>query len=1506
MLKGIKNILRIIIIAITTITVVLLILMLFLNISSVQTFISKKISGYISREINTTISIGRIKYSYFNRLYVNNLLIKDQNRDTLLFVPELRAVIRYYDFNTGTIKFSRVSATKPRIALITDSTGMMNLKWYLNKLKSNSKKPDRGKTSVFINRINIVDGRFRLEKREVNKSKTPVDFNNLHLDLLYATVNNLGIYGDSIAMDIDGLRFRESSGFVIKNLSAGFKLYNRKIFFNNAEIESDSSFIDAPLIALIPDSASTFRNFANDVKLEIHIRDSRIYGPELKYFVPVRQIPENIMKVEGRVSGTLSELRGKNIKITLPENTSLNMNLSLSGLPDIKNTFIFFEINRFETTPSDIEKLKIPDIKPLILPQHLRYSGKISFSGTFTGFLTDFVTYGRLYTSLGKISTDISMRPVGSGKFRLKGLITGSEIDIGKIYGNSSLFGTSTITADVEGEMESFKKFAINLSGRIDSIEVNSYRYRNIALNGYFTDKTWDGTIKVEDENINMELLGMFDLSKELPEFDFTLNLKNANLFRLNIDKKDTTAAASLLLTANFSGNNIDNLNGEIKLLNSNFRKFGKNLQVHDFSLKTSSENYTGRSLVLNTDFFNMIIKGQYNFSTLGNEIRMCFASMFPSRFRITNPVSGYAGNNFEIQVNFKKIDALNDFLKTGLSISENTTVSGIVRPDSMITFWGKTNVFGIRNNYFNNLTFEFNYKDSLLNAGLKTSSINILNLTELKNFSMNFSTNPDHFSTILQWDDHNSVANKGFFEAAGEFVNTGDAEKKGEKYLLKLGIQPGEIYVKNNLWKINPAEITIDSSSVKFTRFLISNNKNFFSVEGVASHDKNDTITVKINGINISGLNNLYEKKSSGSQNKLHLSLGGIMGGTISFTDIYKNFMFESDIRINNFALLESNYGEVRIGSLWNKSKKIAEIEINNNIEGKRMLDVTGYYDPDNKVIDLTAKANSLPMEIMNPLLRFFASGITGSATGNLRLKGEINKPLLTGSLYADNTSIKIDYLQSKLRFSDSIRFAPDAIRFNNITFRDERGNTGTLNGSVFHNHFKDFSVDLTIRTNDCMVLNTRSKDNELFYGTAFATGVTTIKTTEQALKFDISAKTGRNTRFFIPLNTGMSVTENSFITFSSPEDTTKSSSVQVTSYKQTAPAKAPMEIAFDLEVTPDAEVQLIMDPKTGDIMKGSGSGNLNISLDRKGLFRIFGDYTIESGDYLFTLGNIINKSFSVQSGGKISFNGEVDKAEIDIKAVYKTKASLYDIMPGMLPDARLRERIPVECLLVLTGKLFNPVVGFDINLPTADEETRAYLRSIIKSEEEMSRQFLFLLVMNSFYADPSAGTQLKTADIGSATVGVTTMEMLSNQLSNWLSQISKDFDIGVVYRPGSSALPNSQELQVALSTQLLNDRVTINGNFDLAGNQAAGRIGTSSTNTVTGAFDIEYKISEHLRFKFFNRSNDNFYIDNGVQYTQGIGLFYRQDFNKLKDIFGKKEKSPFKKEEEVKIVDK
>jgi hypothetical protein len=451
------------------------------------------------------------------------------------------------------------------------------------------------------------------------------------------------------------------------------------------------------------------------------------------------------------------------------------------------------------------------------------------------------------------------------------------------------------------------------------------------------------------------------------------------------------------------------------------------------------------------------------------------------------------------------------------------------------------------------------------------------------------------------------------------------------------------------------------------------------------------------------------------------------------------------------------------------------------------------------------------------------------------------------------------------------------------------------TINGIVRHKNFKNYTADLTIAlSNDFMALNTTLENNPIFYGKVYGSGVVKIKASPNLLSFDISAKTGKNTKFSIPLNSSLSVSEYPFISFVDPLNL-KESEVK----PATAAPKIGLDINIDLTVTPDAVAELIFDPRVGDIMSGNGSGILNITMNPKGDFAIRGDYTLEAGSYLFTLGNVLAKKFEVENGGKILFNGNLDDAEIDLMAKYKKfNTSLY---PVVQLESFKSEKVAVEPQLILTGKLFNPTVKFEVNLPNADENTKAYLRNAIASDEEMSRQFLYLLVTQKFYSEQTGISTGGTNVSGTGAVAATTFEMISNQLSNWISQINENFNLGVSYKPGSGdKVMNPDEVGVNFETHVLDDRILVSGNFDYKTNaEAADRL--------TGDFDFSTRITDKLRFKVFNRFNDNSFMQSSIRgpYTQGIGIFFSQDFKKISDLFRKKNKE-MKKEDEPQLKEK
>lgn len=321
-----------------------------------------------------------------------------------------------------------------------------------------------------------------------------------------------------------------------------------------------------------------------------------------------------------------------------------------------------------------------------------------------------------------------------------------------------------------------------------------------------------------------------------------------------------------------------------------------------------------------------------------------------------------------------------------------------------------------------------------------------------------------------------------------------------------------------------------------------------------------------------------------------------------------------------------------------------------------------------------------------------------------------------------------------------------------------------------------------------------------------------------------------------------------------------------------------------FNLEITPEAEVQIIFDPSIGDILQGRGRGNLNMSINTLGEFEMYGDMIIEEGDYLFTLQNLINKKLEVEPGGRITWNGDPSDAIIDLKAVYNLRTSVATLTPDT-PDERLNKRIPVQCQILLSGKLLQPNIKTDIVLPTTDQQTRNIVNNSINTEEEKLKQFISLLVMNSFMSPDPGAAFLAAGSTGTGVAGVATSELLSNQVSHLLSQISQDFDIGLNYRPGDQI--TTDELEVALSTQILDDRITIAGNLDVGGNQTTQTTTTTNPNNIVGDFNIDFKLTENgkLHLKAFNRANDNILFRTSP-YTQGVGVFYREDFNTFGEL--------------------
>jgi hypothetical protein len=319
-------------------------------------------------------------------------------------------------------------------------------------------------------------------------------------------------------------------------------------------------------------------------------------------------------------------------------------------------------------------------------------------------------------------------------------------------------------------------------------------------------------------------------------------------------------------------------------------------------------------------------------------------------------------------------------------------------------------------------------------------------------------------------------------------------------------------------------------------------------------------------------------------------------------------------------------------------------------------------------------------------------------------------------------------------------------------------------------------------------------------------------------------------------------------------------------------------------VHATNDAQAQIIIDKKSGDMLNLYGSGDLSLRLNTLGKFEMIGDYSFNSGDYLFTLENVINKKFDIESGSSISWSGDPMNADVNIVTAYRQRASVAPLLNDT--TGAFKGRTPVECKLIITDKLFSPSINFAIDFPNLDGTSKSRISSVLSDETELNRQVFSFLLFRTF-----ATPLIYNSNVGGVTAGgaaaSTGSELLSNRVSEFLNTYFgslsgiKDLELGLNYRPGTQT--SNETVDLALSKQFLDNKISVDGNFGV--NQNA-----RNSNALIGDVNVDYKLTSdgRLRLKGFNRSNDNTQITTaGGPYTQGVGFFYRVEFDSLNELW-------------------
>ncbi len=1302
-------------------------------------------------------------------------------------------------------------------------------------------------------RLNNVE--FVYRDNRYNDYFKGVDFEDIRVYNLQAVIDDMRFEGDSVYGNIQNISFTEKSGFRLEYLETTAMFSPTGMDFQNLLLKTPYTQLQGWLTFRF-DSFTDFDDFIEKVKMNSEFEESKLSSKDLVFFATELEGLDKEINFSGRIRGTVNQLRGRNLEIAFADRSHFKGDISITGLPDFEESFFDLVVEDLTTDKYDIESIpEYPFNRNVMmsLPENISTLGRVRFSGKFTGFLNDFVAYGNANTAIGFISSDLNLK-IDREKNRssYSGHLAAVGFDIGRFIGSPELLGQTTFKSNVTGTGLSLDRINAKMDGVIESLTLNNYNYNNILVNAQIAKKLFNGFLKVDEENLGLDFNGTIDFSHSVPIFDFRTKIDHARLTKLNLLDRDSTVAFNTSAEISIMGSDIDEMTGYIRLGKTVYTEINDTISLDTLVYQASSENLI-KTASLRSDIADFNISGSYKRSSMFTEIGKLLTSYVPlvEFEQKDNYIAHIFKGNYDLT--FKNTNQVTKVFFPQLTISKGTRLNGTINSfenDFSITLTSDSIRYSKA--LFSGIKIYSHTENGFLNLDNNLSMIKVSDTLKLANVELKAKTNKNESTYSLA-------------VASTDTVNTNVIIRGESKYLpsgqIMAHFLPSKLILNKRLWKIDPENnILIDSNFVVINRLVLNSDSSEISLEGIASKNFNDKLTLILKNFEAGILNPflaIYD-----------VEIGGKASGSGDFSAILAKPGISSDMTITDLSLYGDTLGDATIDFNFLTSGKTITMKALVDRGGTKNIEVEGKYfiKPVNDSLDFDIRFQKTNLTAFSGYAKGFASDIRGNATGKINLAGPVNKLNLTGKVRLQQASFVVDYLNTRYSLAEEVEFTEKFFRFRNFKINDENGHQAQLDGYIYHTNLSNFILDLNIDAKNFQMLNTSMSQNELYYGKANGTGKVKIVGPLDLIYMRIAIRTERDTRIFIPLSNPAEISKSSYINFVSTDSkiiATKSKDVDLSG----------IEMDFELDVTPDAEIQLIFDSKIGDVIKGRGSGNINMSINTTGDFKMYGNYQVVSGDYLFTLQNLLNKKFIIEPGGTLRWTGSPYDAEIDLKAVYKLKASLYDLTQ----DTTFTDRIPVEVHLSLREQLFNPTIKFDIQVPDIDPTAETLINRYISTEQEKSKQTMSLLVLNRF--SPGAGVDGQATS--SSGVSANAAELLSQQLSVWASQISDVVNVGVKYRAADAF--SEEELELALSTRLFNDRVSVDGNVGVSGSN-------QSTSNLVGDFNVEVKVTKEgkLRFKAFNKTINTSILNNyNSPYTQGIGIFYREEFDTVGELF-------------------
>ena len=1451
---------------------------------AVQTAVGKRIFASLQENTDAEITLGNISIRPFEALLIEDLLVLDKEprapgMDTLLYVQNLAVKFTLRGLLTGKeAHISRLRLQGGGFNLITEPAPgrpdkpVTNLERIFRLESGKEEEPVYQWGNILSARqVEIENVGFKMVNipalemnAEAPVEEGVIDWNNLKTVLDEGHIHNLRIADNHITAENVKLSLTEQeTGFHGQEVSArSVKVGEGLVYLEDVRINDGFSSVNMEYFAM-EGPIYDYAEFIDRIVLDGVIKDGSWLdmAGTLSHFAGLKDIRFRGF-LKGKVRGTVNSLGLENV---LVEDMDNDVRVFTSGrIRDIANveestfsldireaSFDLKGLGRFVETWAPTSKLDLSRFAP---------GERLNFAGRLEGPMNALNIQGAFTSGIGDVVADVYLKNVISEvqDMELGGNLVTSDLHLGKVLGVEAL-GPLSLRTRLDAVFKDRGGMDVKMDTlRVSRLQALGYDYSGISAQFTYIGENFDGQLVSEDPNLHFSFDGRVDLGEQKEQlFRFNLDMQHANLSAIHLDSREL-AALSFRVESDLTKKENDDLDGVVRLKDLTLMSAEGTRKPGDLQLNTR-RNGELHKLEADSPFLTARFEGTESILRFVNDLKERIVSTELPALVGEHVEPAPTSSRYVLDLSILQAQDILTFLKPGLYVENKTQARISISEDGELETTLNSGRLALYNRYIKDLKLALDNKGSAVTASL-TGGIVELGDMQLKDNRIDIQADDNHIDLRYLFDNPAEDMRKANLAARVDLLREDNA-------LTMLGrVLPSAFTFDGKTWDLHSGDIRYRKGEVSVEQLTVQHGRQSILIDGGLSGERTDTLRVSMNQFDLALVNNF-----TGGVPRL---AGFSTGQATLISPLQPTPGLIASIRADSTYVSGKPVGVLQIDSRWDAESGRYIASVNNDLNGQSTLQADAFVNPSTDEVGVRALLDKADLQYAQSFLEGLFSEFMGELSGEVNLDGRFGDLHASSKdLQVQNGQIVLDFTQVPYQLNGGLALDNEGLHFTSLTIEDGESGSGKVEGSFLFNDFTNFGVDVHVDFRDMHVLNMAPAPESNFYGNLYGDGkVNVTGTITSQLLLDIEATT-RQGDIHIPLGSSTGEKSREFLTFKDPASLQEQDPYTLLmSRPKEQKQEADLIVKLRVHATPEAQAYIDVDNESS--LSGVGRGTIDIeSRARQGVFTLNGDYTLTSGNFHFSAMNLVSRDFVIQDGSSVRFNGEVMNTDLNVNGLYVTKASLYNLTA----DESATTRRTVNCGIHISGKLRNPELGFSVDIPDLNPTVQAQVEAAFNTEDKIQKQFIYLLVAGNFLPSEESGISVGGGDVLFSNVS----SIMSGQLNNIFQKLNIPLDLGLNYKATQAG---GNLFDVALSTQLFNNRVIVNGTV---GNRQM--LSGITTNEVAGDINIEVKLnrSGSLRLKGFSRSADQLsaFLDNSQR--NGGGFSYQLDFNSFQELF-------------------